>query len=67
MGTNQDLTGAPWRKSSYSGTSGDCLEVAQIPTTHIAIRDSKHPTLGHLRVTPATFTAFVAATARGAL
>ncbi|MFF5496082.1 DUF397 domain-containing protein [Streptomyces aquilus] len=59
MGTNQDLTGAPWRKSSYSGTSGDCVEVAPTPTTHIAIRDSKAPTLGHLRVTPTPFTAFV--------
>ncbi|WP_329336768.1 DUF397 domain-containing protein [Streptomyces sp. NBC_00663] len=58
MGTNQDLTGAPWRKSSYSGTSGECLEVAPL-TTHIAIRDSKDPARGHLRVTPATFTAFV--------
>ncbi|WP_405734170.1 DUF397 domain-containing protein [Streptomyces sp. NBC_00028] len=60
MGTNQDLTGAPWRKSSYSGTSGDCLEIAApTPTTHIAIRDSKDPARGHLRVAPATFTAFV--------
>ena len=65
MGTNQDLTGAPWRKSSYSGTSGECLEMAPL-TTHIAIRDSKHPTLGHLRVTPTTFTTFIDATARGA-
>ncbi|MCW8377057.1 DUF397 domain-containing protein [Streptomyces justiciae] len=67
MAANLDLTGAQWRKSSYSGdTGGDCVEVAPIPTTHIAIRDSKHPTLGHLRVTPATFTTFIDATARGA-
>ncbi|KUN24147.1 toxin [Streptomyces antibioticus] len=60
MAPNLDLTGAQWRKSSYSGdTGGDCLEVAPTSTTHIAIRDSKHPTLGHLRVTPATLTAFV--------
>ena len=60
MAPNLDLTGAQWRKSSYSGdTGGDCVEVAPTPTTHIALRDSKHPTLGHLRVTPATFTAFV--------
>ncbi|MFD7383308.1 DUF397 domain-containing protein [Streptomyces anulatus] len=27
MGTSHDLTGAHWRKSSYSGTSGgDCVE-----------------------------------------
>ncbi|SNX62674.1 uncharacterized protein DUF397 [Streptomyces sp. TLI_55] len=60
MGSTPDLTNAPWRKSSYSGnTGGDCVEVAPTPTTHIALRDSKAPTLGHLRVTPTTFTAFV--------
>lgn len=26
---NAELTWAPWRKSSYSGTSGNCVEVAQ--------------------------------------
>jgi hypothetical protein len=26
---NADLVWAPWRKSSYSGTSGNCVEVAQ--------------------------------------
>jgi hypothetical protein len=26
---NAELTWAPWRKSSYSGTSGNCVEIAQ--------------------------------------
>jgi hypothetical protein len=26
---NAELTWTPWRKSSYSGTSGNCVEVAQ--------------------------------------
>ncbi|MEU7277489.1 DUF397 domain-containing protein [Streptomyces sp. NPDC045431] len=31
MGINQDLTGAEWRKSSYSGTNGgDCIECAPL-------------------------------------
>ncbi|MFE3521804.1 DUF397 domain-containing protein [Streptomyces sp. NPDC059161] len=31
MGTNQNLTGAPWRKSSYSGnTGGECIECAPL-------------------------------------
>ena len=31
MGTSQDLTGARWRKSSYSGdTGGDCVECAPL-------------------------------------
>ncbi|WP_327283205.1 MULTISPECIES: DUF397 domain-containing protein [unclassified Streptomyces] len=31
MGTSQGLTGARWRKSSYSGnTGGDCVECAPL-------------------------------------
>ncbi|QES52622.1 DUF397 domain-containing protein [Streptomyces venezuelae] len=31
MGTSQDLTGATWRKSSYSSdTGGDCVECAPL-------------------------------------
>ncbi|GGV06884.1 DUF397 domain-containing protein [Streptomyces spectabilis] len=49
-----------WRKSSYSDEDGQaCLEVATGPTA-IHIRDSKDPNRGHLRVTPATWTAFLA-------
>ncbi|MEU1120045.1 MULTISPECIES: DUF397 domain-containing protein [unclassified Streptomyces] len=34
MGTGQDLTGAHWRKSSYSGSSGgDCIECAPLDGT----------------------------------
>uniref|UniRef100_UPI0012FEB214 DUF397 domain-containing protein n=1 Tax=Streptomyces silaceus TaxID=545123 RepID=UPI0012FEB214 len=34
MGTNQRLTGARWRKSSYSGgTGGDCIECAPLNGT----------------------------------
>lgn len=32
-----------WRKSSYSGHQGDCIEVADDPTSIVAIRDSKNP------------------------
>ncbi|MFI1355135.1 DUF397 domain-containing protein [Streptomyces sp. NPDC020898] len=33
MGTSQDLSGARWRKSSYSGdTGGDCVECAPLGT-----------------------------------
>ncbi|MET8950714.1 DUF397 domain-containing protein [Streptomyces sp. NPDC004393] len=63
MGTNLDLTGATWRKSSYSGdTGGDCVEVADL-TLHIAIRDSKNPGAGALAVTSHAFAAFVKAAA----
>ncbi|OEJ38846.1 DUF397 domain-containing protein [Streptomyces agglomeratus] len=34
MGTSQDLTGAQWRKSSYSGdTGGECIECAPLGAT----------------------------------
>lgn len=34
MGTGQDLTGAHWRKSSYSGSSGgDCIECTPLNGT----------------------------------
>jgi uncharacterized protein DUF397 len=49
-----DLSRAAWRKSSYSGANGSCVEVAGLPGTAsdrsesrqpqgIAVRDSKDP------------------------
>jgi Domain of unknown function (DUF397) len=45
-----DLTGAAWRKSTYSGgNGGTCVEVAVVPGSKegsdhvIALRDSKNP------------------------
>ena len=43
MPSTPDLSGAQWRKSSYSGdTGGDCIEVAPLDGI-VAIRDSKDP------------------------
>jgi hypothetical protein len=36
------LTRAVWRKSSYSGGNGSCVEIAHLGTA-VAIRDSKDP------------------------
>ena len=33
-----------WHKSSYSGTAGNCVEVAQLAPEIHAVRDSKNPT-----------------------
>jgi hypothetical protein len=67
MATNLNMTGAIWRKSSYSGdTGGECVEVARL-TPHIAVRDSKNPRAGVLSVTPEAFTQFVRAAGGGAL
>ncbi|MFD6097414.1 DUF397 domain-containing protein [Nocardiopsis flavescens] len=37
----------PFRKSSYSSTHRDCVEVADLPGMS-AVRDTKHPEEGHL-------------------
>lgn len=37
------LTGAVWRTSSYSGTQGNCVEVATNLPGLVAVRDSKDP------------------------
>ncbi|KAB2386138.1 DUF397 domain-containing protein [Actinomadura montaniterrae] len=38
-----DMTGAVWRKSSYTTSNGgDCVELASVPGT-VAVRDSKDP------------------------
>lgn len=38
----EDLTRAAWRKSSYSGGSGNCVEVVGRPG-FVGVRDSKDP------------------------
>ncbi len=38
----EDLSRAQWKKSSYSGNSGNCVEVAELSTV-VAVRDSKEP------------------------
>ncbi|MFF8861551.1 DUF397 domain-containing protein [Streptomyces sp. NPDC015139] len=58
METNRHLTGATWRKSSYSGdTGGQCVEVAALPA-HTAVRDSKAPA-PTLLFPPTAWSAFV--------
>jgi uncharacterized protein DUF397 len=52
-----DLSIAQWRKSSFSGYNGDCVEVAILPNA-IAVRDSKNPTGPVLVFTPAEWDAF---------
>jgi hypothetical protein len=41
--TSSDLPGATWRKSSYSGSGNDCVEVATDIPGVVAVRDSKNP------------------------
>jgi hypothetical protein len=49
---------ALWRKSTYSGGNGDCVEVADIGRT-VAVRDSKDPDGGVLRFGPDEWKTFL--------
>ena len=53
-----DVTGAVWRKSSYSGDNGgNCVEVGTVGPA-VAVRDSNHPDGPHLAFAPATWQVF---------
>ena len=55
------MTGARWRKSSYSGSGGQqngCVEVARCQPGGIAVRDSKDPEGPRLTFTPSGWQAF---------
>jgi hypothetical protein len=54
-----DLTGAIWRKASYS-TTGNCVEVARNLPGLVAVRDSKDPDGSALIFTPDEWQAFTA-------
>jgi Domain of unknown function (DUF397) len=47
-----------WRKSSYSGNGGDCVEVADDHANHLTVRDSKNPEGVKLAFTTASWRAF---------
>jgi hypothetical protein len=45
--SERNLSGATWRKSSYSGNTGNCVEIAATESG-VAVRDSKVPDSGVL-------------------
>jgi uncharacterized protein DUF397 len=56
-----DLTGAIWRKSSYSGSSGgNCVEIARNLSHVVAVRDSKDQDGPALTFTPEQWRTFTA-------
>lgn len=55
-----------WRKSSYSGGNGECVEFAVAASAAVAVRDSKDPDGALLRFSGAAWTAFVNDVAEGA-
>lgn len=61
----RDQTPATWRKSSFSNSQAACVEVADLPDGHRAVRDSKDPTGPVLHFTPAEWAAFTAGVCAG--
>jgi hypothetical protein len=49
-----------WRKSSFSGNGGDCVEVGQLYDGVIVVRDTKDRSRTAGRFTPRVWRAFVA-------
>jgi Domain of unknown function (DUF397) len=62
--SDDDLTPATWRKSTYSNTQGACVEVADHDGGG-AVRDSKDPTGPALSFTAAQWAAFAAGVRAG--
>lgn len=54
-----DLTGVEWQRSSHSGGSGNCVEVAAVDG-YILTRDSKNPGQSPHVYTPPEVAAFFA-------
>ncbi len=57
--TEIDLSRAEWRKSSYSGQDGNCVEVARNLPRLMAVRDSKQPDGTKLVVSRETWQVFL--------
>ncbi len=60
-----ELARLHWCKSSYSGTSGNCVDVAALNHGGRAVRDSKDPAGPILTFTRAEWSAFTAGVRSG--
>lgn len=64
---NADLSIARWFKSSHSGGSQDCVEVAFLAQGMVGVRDSKNPTGPALVLAADEWDNFAATVASGGL
>lgn len=53
------LHGAAWKKSSYSNPFGECVELANLTSGEVAVRNSRHPSGPVLLFTRAEMAAFI--------
>ncbi|WP_411117611.1 DUF397 domain-containing protein [Streptomyces sp. 058-1L] len=65
--TEPGLDGAPWHKSTYSGSNNDCVEHAALTSGRHAVRDTKDRALGAHTFAPTPWQAFVTAVRDGSL
>jgi hypothetical protein len=56
-----------WRKSTFSGSSGDCVELARSAGGAVLVRNSNHPDAGTLTVDGDALAAWLAAGRAGTL
>jgi hypothetical protein len=59
-----DRSSREWRKSSYSGNSGNCVEVCADQAGTVAVRDSKNVSGPELAVSIGAWSGFVRAMKR---
>ncbi|ANY08315.1 DUF397 domain-containing protein [Pseudonocardia sp. HH130630-07] len=63
---SSELAGARWHTSSYSGSEGQCVEVAVLDDGRVAVRDTKDAGCGPALVFGgAQWSAFAAGVTRG--
>lgn len=61
-----DVTDAAWRKSTYSGPDGNCVEVAFLADGNVAVRDTKDHGRGPiLAFAPGDWQAFLSGVSAG--
>lgn len=65
--STSSLPDAIWRKSSHSGTGGDCLEVADGLGRSLPVRDSKMPDGPQLAFAASSWSSFIRAVKAGDL